>query len=190
MDVRDPTDVKAYERWLDTITIGGATPLSEPIELRGYDPEWPAVYERAKAQIRSFLGVRVMRIEHVGSTAVPGLCAKPVVDIALEVADSDAEETYVADLEAAGYALRIREPDWFGHRLFVRPGARVNLHVFSVGCDEVAAMLRFRDHIRANAADREIYASAKRELARRSWTYGQQYADAKSGVVREIMARA
>jgi GrpB-like predicted nucleotidyltransferase (UPF0157 family) len=150
----DPTDVEAYDTSQDRITIGGAQPLSKPIEIRDYDAEWPVLYEREEARIRSVLGERVVRIEHVGSTSVPNLCAKPIIDVVLEVADSAAEETYVPDLEAGGYFLHIREPDWFEHRLFTRPDGNVHLHVFSAGCEEVDAMLRFRDHLRVNAADR------------------------------------
>jgi GrpB-like predicted nucleotidyltransferase (UPF0157 family) len=93
-------------------------------------------------------------------------------------------------MEAAGYVLRIREPEWLEHRLFKGPDTNVNLHVFSAGCAEVDAMVLFRDHLRANVRDRELYAAAKRELAARDWKYTQQYADAKTEVVREIMARA
>jgi GrpB-like predicted nucleotidyltransferase (UPF0157 family) len=150
----DPTDVEAYDTSQDRITIGGAQPLSKPIEIRDYDAEWPVLYEREEARIRSVLGERVVRIEHVGSTSVPNLCAKPIIDVVLEVADSAAEETYVPDLEAGGYFLHIREPDWFEHRLLKRPDGNVHLHVFSAGCEEVDAMLRFRDHLRVNAADR------------------------------------
>jgi GrpB-like predicted nucleotidyltransferase (UPF0157 family) len=186
----DPSDEEAYERWLDSITVGGAQPLTRPIELREYDPEWPASYAREEARIRSLLGERVVRIEHAGSTSVPGLPAKPIIDIVLEVPDSSEEDAYVPDLEAGGYPLSIREPEWFEHRLFKGPDTNVNLHVFTAGCEEVDAMLRFRDHLRADAADRELYARAKRELAARDWKYVQQYADAKTAVVREILARA
>ena len=82
---------------------------------------------------RLALGDRVVRIEHTGSTSVPGLSAKPIIDISLEVPDSADEETYVPSLEAAGYVLTIREPDWFEHRLFKGPDTNVNLHVFSAG---------------------------------------------------------
>lgn len=190
MESPDPTDVEAYDTSQDRITIGGAQPLSKPIEIRDYDAEWPVLYEREEARIRSVLGERVVRIEHVGSTSVPNLCAKPIIDVVLEVADSAAEETYVPDLEAGGYFLHIREPDWFEHRLLKRPDGNVHLHVFSAGCEEVDAMLRFRDHLRVHPADRELYAATKRELAARPWKYGQQYADAKTHVIREIMARA
>lgn len=102
------------------------------------------------------LGDRVVRIEHAGSTSVPGLPAKPTIDIVLEVPDSADEEAYVPDLERGGYRLSIREPEWFEHRLLKGPDPSVNLHVFSAGCEEVGAMLRFRDHLRADEADREL----------------------------------
>jgi GrpB-like predicted nucleotidyltransferase (UPF0157 family) len=188
--MREPTDVAAYDKELAEVTIGGARPLDKPIEIRDYDPEWPLCYTREEARIRSILGGRVVRIEHVGSTAVPDLPAKPVIDIALEVPDSANESAYVQEMEAAGYALRIREPEWFEHRLFKGPDAEVNLHVFSAGCTEVDRMLLFRDWLRTNADDRELYATAKRELAAREWKYMQQYADAKTAVVHEIISRA
>ena len=129
-------------------------------------------------------------MEHVGSTSVPGLAAKPIIDISLAVADSADEQAYVPALEAAGYFLRIREPDWFEHRGFGRRDARVNLHVFSAGCAEIDRMLRFRDRLRRDDADRELYERTKRELAQRQWKYVQNYADAKSAVVEAILARA
>ena len=132
----------------------------------------------------------MVRLEHAGSTSVPTLPAKPIIDIALEVPDSTDEAAYVPDLEEAGYVLRIREPDWFEHRLFKGPDTNVNLHVFSASCEETDRMLLFRDWLRTNAADRERYASPKRELAERDWKYMQQYADAKTAVVLAIMARA
>jgi GrpB-like predicted nucleotidyltransferase (UPF0157 family) len=188
MAVPDPTDVATYDEQLARVTIGGPRPLSGRIELRDYDPAWPLWYEREEARIRSALGDRVIRIEHVGSTAVPGLLAKPIIDITLEVSDSANERAYVPDLEAAGYVLRIREPAWFEHRLL--KGADANVHVFAAGCAEVNQMLVFRDWLRTNPGDRELYAATKRELAARDWKYGQQYADAKTPVIAEIIARA
>ena len=187
---RDPTNVAAYDAFLRGVVVGELRPLSSPIEICGYDPAWPGLYERESARIRTVLGERVMRLEHAGSTSVPSLPAKPIIDIVLEVADSSEETTYVSDLEAAGYVLRIREPDWFEHRLFKGPDTNVNLHVFSAGCEETERMLMFRDWLRANDADRERYAAAKRELAAQDWKYAQQYADAKTAIVREIMSRA
>jgi GrpB-like predicted nucleotidyltransferase (UPF0157 family) len=187
---RDPDDVAAYDRELAEVTIGGPRPLLAPIEIRDYDSDWPRLYEQEEERIRSVLGAKVIRIEHVGSTSVPGLPAKPLIDIVLEVADSADEAAYVPAMESAGYVLRIREPDWFEHRVLKGPDTDVNVHVFTAGCEEVDRMLRFRDWLRGHAADRELYAERKRELAVRDWKYTQQYADAKTAVVQEIMARA
>jgi GrpB-like predicted nucleotidyltransferase (UPF0157 family) len=187
---RDPDDVASYDNELERITIGGPRPLEGPIEIREYDPEWPGWFAEEETRIRGVLGERVLLLEHVGSTAVPGLPAKPLIDLAMELEDTADEAAYVPELEAAGYVLRIREPDWFEHRLFKGPSRDINLHVFPAGCVEVRRMILFRDWLRANAEDRAVYAGVKRQLAARPWKYVQQYADAKSPVVAEIMARA
>ena len=162
----------------------------ETIILADYDGRWPVLYEREAGRIGAALGDRVRRLEHVGSTSVPGLCAKPVIDILLAVADSADEPAYLPALEDAGYVLAIREPDWHEHRLLHGPGTPTNLHVFSAGSSEVERMLRFRDHLRTHTADRELYAAAKLELATRPWPVVQDYADAKTDVVAAILARA
>jgi len=186
----DPEDAEAYEQKLTKVWVGEPPRLKAPIEIAEYDPEWPVLYEREASRIASILGDRVERLEHAGSTSVPSLPAKPVIDIVLEVPDSSDEPSDVPDLEAGGYPLTIREPEWFEHRVFKGPDTNVNLHVLSAGCEETDRMLLFRDWLRANPADREQYAAAKRELAAQDWTYVQQYADAKTAVVREIMSRA
>ena len=190
MSERDPSDAAFYDGELARVTVGEVQPLTAPIEIAEYDPRWPQLYRREEARIREALGARLARIEHAGSTSVPGLAAKPVIDILLEVPDSSREDEYVPSLEAAGYVLRIREPEWFEHRLFKGPDTNVNLHAFTAGCEEVDAMLRFRDHLRENEDDRRRYEQAKRDLAAQPWKHVQQYADAKTGVVRDILARA
>jgi GrpB-like predicted nucleotidyltransferase (UPF0157 family) len=176
-------EIRAY-------TIGEPQQLSAPVLLVDYDPQWPLLFQREAEQIRVSLGPLARRVEHAGSTSVPGLAAKPVIDIVLEVTDSADENAYVLALEAAGYMLRIRESEWYEHRLLNGPGAAVNLHVFSTGCPEIERMLTFRDWLRNNAADRDLYAQTKRDLARQDWKYIQNYADAKTAVVEQIMARA
>jgi GrpB-like predicted nucleotidyltransferase (UPF0157 family) len=175
---------------LQPFTIGELQPLAGPIVLADYDPEWPVLFEREADRIRGILGERALRIEHVGSTSVPKLAAKPIIDIVLVVPDSADEPAYVAPLEAAGYVLRIREPDWHEHRVLKGPDTNVNLHVFSKGSPEIDRMLAFRDRLRANDADRRRYERSKRELAEGEWKYVQDYADAKTAVVEEIIARA
>lgn len=171
-------------------TLGELRPFSEPVHVVAYDPQWPRLYEREAERIRAALGTRVLRIEHAGSTSVPGLAAKPVIDVVLIVADSAEESAYAPALESLGYVLRIREPEWHEHRMFKGSDAEINLHVFSHGCPEVERMLLFRDWLRSNPADRDLYARTKQELAAREWKYVQNYADAKSAVVAEILARA
>ncbi len=170
--------------------VQGLTPLNGPIQLVDSDPQWPQLFEREAARVRAALGERALLLEHVGSTSVPGLAAKPRIDMLLVVADSADEPAYVPALERAGYVLHIREPDWNEHRLFKGPDTDINLHVFSSGCPEVERMLRFRDWLRSNADDRRLYEQTKRALARKNWKYVQNYADAKTAVVEEILARA
>jgi GrpB-like predicted nucleotidyltransferase (UPF0157 family)/L-amino acid N-acyltransferase YncA len=173
---------------LRRITVGEPRRHDGPVALAAYDPGWPERYALEAARIRDALGPLARRIEHVGSTSIPGLTAKPLIDIVLAVAESADEPAYAPALEAAGYTLRIREPEWHEHRMFEDAG--MHLHVFTVGSPEITRMTRFRDRLRADAADRERYAAAKRELAGRRWRYMQDYADAKSEVVAGIMARA
>lgn len=175
---------------LRKLTVGELKPHNAPITLAEYDPGWPSLFEREADRIRSALGSRALQIEHVGSTSVPGLCAKPIIDILLVVANSADEPSYVPALEAAGYRLRIREPEWFEHRMFKGPDTDINLHMFSSGASEIDRILKFRDRLRANESDREKYAQAKRSLAKKKWRHVQHYADAKTAIVREIMDRA
>lgn len=163
--------------------------LNSTVTLVEYDPAWPGLFEREEARIRGALGPVAVVLEHVGSTSVPGLAAKPIVDVVLGVPDSTDEAAYVPPLEAAGYVLRIREAE-YEHRLFKGPDTDVNLHVYSADCPEIAKMVRFRDRLRAVPEDRELYERTKRELAARTWTYVQEYADAKTSVVTAIGARA
>jgi GrpB-like predicted nucleotidyltransferase (UPF0157 family) len=178
------------EEQIRQATIGEPTRVNGPITLVEYDAAWQDHFACEERRIRDALGERALRIEHIGSTAVPGLIAKPIIDILLVVADSADEPAYVPTLQAAGYVLRIREPDWDKHRLFNGPEIDVNLHVHTQGSDEIERYLVLRDRLRENAADRDLYAQTKRDLAARHWTYVQNYADAKSEVVEAIIARA
>lgn len=170
--------------------VGERPKLNSTVTLADYDPEWPKLFEREAGRIRDVLGERVLVLEHVGSTSVPGLCAKPIVDILLEVPDSDDEDTYVPALEAAGYRLVIRERDWEKHRCFKGPDTNINLHVYSPGNGQTPRYRLFRDRLRSHPGELALYAATKRELAAREWTYIQEYADAKTAVVEEIIGRA
>ena len=155
-----------------------------------YDPRWEELFRREADRVRAALGRRALRIEHTGSTSVPGLAAKPVVDMLVVVTDSADEDTYVPALERVGYVLRIREATWHEHRMFKGPDTEINLHVFSFGCPEIDRILMFRDWLRSNAADCDLYARTKLALAHKEWKYVQNYADAKTAVIEEIMKRA
>jgi GrpB-like predicted nucleotidyltransferase (UPF0157 family) len=183
-------DEERRDEELQGITVGTLEPHNAPITLAAYDPDWPRLFDREADRLRSALGTVALRIEHVGSTSVPGLMAKPVVDVLLVVADSADEPRYAPQLEAAGYVLRIREPDWFEHRLFSGPDTSVNLHVFSTAAAEVERMLRFRDRLRDDDAARDRYQRTKRELAQLTWRHVQDYADAKTAVINEILGDA
>jgi GrpB-like predicted nucleotidyltransferase (UPF0157 family) len=178
------------EERLRACTLGDLAPYSQDVTILDYDPDWPIRFQAEADRVRAVLGSRVLSLEHVGSTSVPGLPAKPILDMALVVADAADEAAYVLDLERAGYVLHIREPDWYEHRLLKGPGVDINMHVFSAGCPEVARMRAFRDWLRANPGDRDLYAATKRELATRVWKYVQNYADAKAPIIEAIMARA
>jgi GrpB-like predicted nucleotidyltransferase (UPF0157 family) len=175
---------------LEAVTVGSPQPQYQQIVVADYDPVWPHWFESAAFRIRQALGDKVLQLDHVGSTSVRGLPAKPLIDINLVVADTTDEGAYVPPLETIGYELRIREPDWYEHRLLRGFDPPVNLHVFPQGCEEVDQMLMLRDWLRTHDDDRELYARTKRELAAQEWKYVQNYADAKSEVVQEILARA
>ena len=160
------------------------------ILIHDYDPQWPELFGSYARKIQDALGARALRIEHVGSTSVPGLAAKPVIDILLEVMDSADEGSYAPDLEAAGFTLHRREPDWFEHRMFKAPAGNLNLHVFSEDCQEIGRMLAFRNWLRAHPGDRDLYQRTKLALAGQEWETVQHYADAKTEVIKEILERA
>jgi GrpB-like predicted nucleotidyltransferase (UPF0157 family) len=181
---------KTSEEALRAVTIGEPAVLAGPVELSEYDSRWPVMFDREATRIRAALGDRVRLLEHAGSTSVPGLAAKPIIDMVMAVADSTAEADYVPPMEAAGFVLRIREPEWFEHRLFKGTDPASNIHVFSEGTPEIDRMLTFRDWLRTHDEDRLLYERTKRDLAARQWKYVQHYADAKTEVVAAIMARA
>ena len=188
--ISNNTSMPATDDELQKNTVGELKPHNAPITLVEYDSSWPELFEQESNRIHSVLGSKALQIEHVGATSIPGLCAKPIIDILLVVKDSADESSYVPALAAAGYVLQIREPDWFEHRLFKGPDTDINLHVFSLGTSEIDRMLRFRDWLRTNDTDRDKYAQVKRSLAKNKWRHVQHYANAKTSIVQEIMKRA
>src|SRR6266704_5259889 len=185
-----PIQAPLTEEQIRAAHVGEVVPRVGPIHIVEYDPKWPRLFEREAKRIRATLGDQVLLLEHIGSTSVPGLAAKPRIDLLLVVANSADESAYVPALEAVADVLTIREPDWYEHRMFKGPDTDINLHVFSSGCREIDRMLLFRDWLRSNESDRRLYERTKRKLARNNWKYMQNYADAKTAVVKEILIRA
>ena len=169
---------------------GTVTPHNATIPLFDYDPTWPSQYDGEARKIRAALGDGALVLEHVGSTSIPGMSAKPILDIILAVADSADEDTYVPALTAQGYRLHVREPEWEQHRVMKGDDPYVNLHVFTLGSREIARMVGFRDRCRAHPEEFDLYLSTKRSLAAQVWRHVQHYANAKGEVVEEIIARA
>lgn len=171
-------------------------PFSVAVEMHEPDPGWPDLFASDAADIATALGDVALAIDHVGSTSVPGLPAKPVIDILLQVPDPADEDAYVPALVRLGYWLQIREPDWLEHRVLYQRTDRgcahdINLHVLSpdLGGDEIARLLDLRDWLRTHRDDRDRYAAVKRDLAGRRWRFVQDYADAKSEIVEALLAK-
>ena len=181
------TEDPIEERFREVL-IGGIEPRT--IVIADYDPAWPERFRREEAKIRTVLGEEALAVEHIGSTSVPGLAAKPIVDILLVVENSAAEASYLPALEQAGYVLRVREPDSDEHRMLRTPEKDVHVHVYSEGSREIGRYLLLRDRLREHADDRELYARTKRELSSRDWPSIDHYAEAKSEVVEGILSRA
>lgn len=180
-------DEPLTDQALAEVLVNGPRPVW--VELSEYDPAWPARFDARADQLRRILGDRARLIEHIGSTSVPGLAAKPVVDIVVGIDDPADEPAYLADLLAAGYQLRVREP---GHRCLRigDPDEPVNLHCYPPGNAETRKYLVFRERLRGHDGDRQRYEDTKRALSGREWPDMNYYAEAKGPVIAEILQRA
>jgi GrpB-like predicted nucleotidyltransferase (UPF0157 family) len=159
-----------------------------------YDERWPADFGRVAGRIREALEERALEVHHVGSTSVPGLPAKPVIDVDLVVADPADEVAYVPDLVAASFVHTIRVPWWHEHRLLKHLDPLTHVHVFGPDCPEVIRHLMFRDWLLEHPDDRSGYAKAKRTAAtemnaRPGGGTGMDYNRHKEPVVRAIYDR-
>jgi GrpB-like predicted nucleotidyltransferase (UPF0157 family) len=172
-------DLDAY---LDEVLVGGREPVE--VVIAEYDEAWPARFESERRRLASALGDDAVMVEHIGSTAVPGLAAKPIIDILVTVEQVDPDEKYTHRLEALGYVLRVREPD---HRMFRTQARDVHVHVWPVAHEAVESYLVLRDWLRYDEASRLLYERRKRELAGREWADMNHYAEAKSDVVVGIL---
>lgn len=178
---------KLSDDYIEKAYVNGAPVHNDVIHLEEYNDEWPRLFQREKKRLQNLLGKEAVQIEHIGSTSVPGLCAKPIIDILLVVEDTEKEDCYVPALLGAGYVLKIYEPEFEHHHMFKGPDTDINLHVYPVGSQEIIKYIRFRDYMRRNKDAMKLYADTKRELAKRKWKYVQNYADAKSEVVTKII---
>ncbi len=169
----------------ETELIGGVE--APAVVIVPYRQEWPETVGRHRARIAAALGAGAVGIDHIGSTAVPGLAAKPVVDILVVVANSADEDSYLPAMERAGYVLRVREPDFEEHRMFRTPERDVHVHVLSVGSPEIERYLRLRDALRAAPFLRARYQALKQNLAAQDWQDMNAYAQAKSGMIETII---
>jgi len=165
--------------------IGG--PEHRQIEIVPYDVRWPKRFGEERDRIADALGPIAVRIEHIGSTSVPGLAAKPVIDILVTVTDADVEDAFCVRLERAGYVLRVRESQ---HRMFRTPGLDVHVHVWTAGSNDEQRHIAFRDRLRTNSDDRLLYEVTKRQLAARDWATSNDYAMAKTDVIALILQQA
>ena len=160
------------------------------ITIVSYQSSWPRKFQEHADIITQALDHALLQVEHIGSTSVPGLGAKPVIDILAVVNNSGNEASYLSQLQKAGYELRVREPDWYEHRMLRTPEKDVHIHVFSLGCPEIERYLLFRDRLRNHPEERDRYESVKRQLAARDWPDMNFYAEAKTEVVEQIIDAA
>ena len=177
----------AKEAMKETL-IGGIE--KREINLVEHDPLWQITFQKHAKNIANVLGNVALCIEHIGSTSVPEIVAKPIVDMLLVVADSGDEASYLPKLEAAGYVLRVRDPNFHEHRMLRTPAKDVHIHVFSHGSSEIDRHLLFRDRLRTNSQDRQMYEETKQKLAAQSWSDMNAYADAKTEVIEQIIVAA
>ncbi|KAK8111959.1 uncharacterized protein PG998_008416 [Apiospora kogelbergensis] len=193
-----PEVTKHHDADMGGVQMVSAGPRKKkPHEIVEPNPAWASTFAALAQEIRDALGDRVLAVEHVGSTSVPGLAAKDVIDIAVAVADPGDEAAYVGALEAGGFFFYFRDlaPSAHQHRFFGRDGPPVwvNLHVYGPGSPELVRLCLFRDRLRADEHDRDLYARTKREAMEASRTAGEtlrQYNARKEPVIRQILDRA
>jgi len=185
-----PPPMLTPEQMAQRVVGDRAPEVTRPIVISPYDSGWPGRYAVQERLIRMTLGPAALAVEHVGSTAVPGLPAKDRIDIDLIVANPADEDAYVPALASAGYTLRTREPHWYEHRCLWTDSHDVSLHVFGPDCDEHLRHLIFRDWLRADPEDRDLYAACKLKSAAENPMSMSKYVGGKGPVIVEILMRA
>ena len=167
----------------------------EPVEIHPYDPAWPEGFAAERERLLGLFGPGEARVEHVGSTAVPGLAAKPILDLLLGVGALAVVEARIPALEALGYEYIPRHEAIFPERrFFARPAPRPrprthHLHAVVIGTPFWNDHLRFRDRLRAEPELARAYEALKRELAGRHREDREAYSEAKTDFVRSALDR-
>jgi GrpB-like predicted nucleotidyltransferase (UPF0157 family) len=183
---REGTAPDRARRAADEVELIGG-PEKRAIVIEPYSSTWPDIFQVHRCRIIDALGAVACRVDHIGSTAVTGLAAKPIIDIQITVVDVEQEPSYLTPLVGAGYLLRVREP---GHRMFRTPDLHVHIHVCAAGSEWERRHLLLRDWLRHSADDREAYAELKTELQRQGWETMNHYAEAKTTLISEMTVRA
>jgi GrpB-like predicted nucleotidyltransferase (UPF0157 family) len=173
-----------------------ASDADRTLELVDYDPRWPAAFEAEALRIRQALGAVARRIEHNGSTAVPGLAAKPVIDIQVSVAELQPIDAYRQPLVAIGYTHMPHPDDAFCpflHRPAAWPHTH-HIHVVRIGGPDEQRTLAFRDYLRDHREAAREYEALKRHLAGQfaadDADARERYAEAKSAFIERAIAQA
>ena len=167
------------------VLIGGIEKVN--ITIVDYRPEWVHEFEQHKKKIEQALGSIAIQIEHIGSTSVPDLAAKPIIDVVIAVKDASDESSYLQPLINAGYQLRVREPMFFEHRMVRTPNRDTHIHIFSEGCQEIERYLLLRQYLRDNESARKEYEALKRRFAEQSWDDMNAYAEAKTDIIERFI---
>ncbi|MFZ0376812.1 MAG: GrpB family protein [Solirubrobacteraceae bacterium] len=177
-------DGEEWDARLDDVLVGGRE--QREIVIVDYDPGWPRRFEVERDRVRGALGFAALRVEHVGSTAVPGLAAKPIIDLLVAVVDPEDDALFVPALESAGYELRVREPR---HRMFRTPSRDVHVHLWADDDEQLTLHLAFRDRLRESPEDRALYERLKRDLAGQQWGDMYEYSHAKGRFIEAVLAK-
>jgi GrpB-like predicted nucleotidyltransferase (UPF0157 family) len=165
--------------------------MPNPVVIAAYDPRWPELFSELGAALRQALSETALRIDHIGSTAVPGLDAKPVIDVQISVVSFEPLDAYRIPIESLGFVFRANNPDLTKRYFRETPGERrTHIHVRRAGSWAEQSALLFRDYVRTHEGDARRYAELKYRLAEKYRDDRLSYTDGKGPFVREIMVRA
>ena len=176
--------------WPGFVRTEGSERQDLSLEVVAYDPAWPGRYQWWRDRLAGQLGGTALRIEHVGSTAVPGLPAKPTIDVQVSVADLDEESRYVPQIEQVGVQLRSRDTLHRFFRPFAGQPREVHVHVCQAGSEWESEHLLFRDYLRSHPGARDAYAQVKWEAAAVWWDDRIAYTEAKTAVILDLLHAA